>query len=84
MPSATITSKGQVTIPKKIRDQLQLKPGDVLDFVVDKYRKIHVVPAKRSIDEAYGMLYREGQEALTIEEMDEGVSEYFRQKYKIE
>lgn len=29
---AILTSKGQITIPVKIRSRLQLKPGDVLDF----------------------------------------------------
>lgn len=29
---ATLTSKGQITIPVKIRSRLQLKSGDVLDF----------------------------------------------------
>jgi AbrB family looped-hinge helix DNA binding protein len=29
---ATLTSKGQITIPLKVRNKLRLKPGDVLDF----------------------------------------------------
>ncbi len=29
---ATLTSKGQITIPRAIRERLNLKPGDVLDF----------------------------------------------------
>ena len=29
---ATITSKGQVTIPVRVRRNLNLKPGDILDF----------------------------------------------------
>lgn len=29
---ATITSKGQITIPKKVRQRLNLEPGDVLEF----------------------------------------------------
>jgi len=32
MASATITSKGQVTIPKEVRDALQVHAGDVIDF----------------------------------------------------
>lgn len=30
--NATLTSKGQITIPLKVRKRLNLKPGDVLDF----------------------------------------------------
>ena len=32
---ATITSKGQVTLPKPIRDRLHLKPGDKIDFMLE-------------------------------------------------
>jgi len=28
-----VTSKGQVTVPKRIRDRLRLKPGDKVDFI---------------------------------------------------
>lgn len=82
MATATITSKGQVTIPKKIRDKLGLKPGDTLNFEVEDNRTISV-KRKKSIDEAFGMLQRENQEALTIEDMNEGVAEYFRKKYGV-
>lgn len=34
MPASTITSKGQVTVPKAIRERLGLEEGDVLDFTV--------------------------------------------------
>jgi antitoxin PrlF len=30
--STTVTSKGQVTIPKPIRDRLNIKPGSAVDF----------------------------------------------------
>ncbi|MEX1255367.1 MAG: AbrB/MazE/SpoVT family DNA-binding domain-containing protein [Dehalococcoidia bacterium] len=35
MPTAKVTSKGQVTIPKKVRDGLGIRPGDELAFVQD-------------------------------------------------
>jgi AbrB family looped-hinge helix DNA binding protein len=82
MATATLTSKGQVTIPKKIRDKLGLKPGDKIDFEVDENGKLQVMTKKYSIADMAGMLYRPGQKAKSIEEMNEGVAEYFREKYK--
>ena len=32
MPTATITTKGQITIPLAVRKKLGLKPGHILDF----------------------------------------------------
>lgn len=34
-PTSRITSKGQTTIPRQVRQQLSLKPGDVLVYEVD-------------------------------------------------
>ena len=34
MPTSTITSKGQTTVPKEIRDALDLEPGDKLTWEV--------------------------------------------------
>ena len=34
MPSATVTRKGQITLPKAIRDQLRLCVGDRVDLIV--------------------------------------------------
>ncbi|MDZ7808340.1 MAG: AbrB/MazE/SpoVT family DNA-binding domain-containing protein [Gracilimonas sp.] len=82
MATATITSKGQVTIPKKIRDKLGLKPGDKVDFEVNDKGKLEVSTKTYSIMDTAGMLYRPGQKAKTIEEMNEGVADYFRKKYK--
>jgi AbrB family looped-hinge helix DNA binding protein len=52
MPT-TLTVKGQVTIPKQIRDALNLKPGSQLDFAVNKdgqvvLRKIGGKPARNT------------------------------------
>ena len=82
MPTATITSKGQVTIPKKIRDQLQLKPGDTIDFEIDSFNRVRISAKKRHHSELYGILYREGQKPRTIEEMNEGIAKYIIEKYK--
>ncbi len=49
MPT-TLTSKGQVTIPKQIRDALDLEPGCSVDFAVNREGDvvIHKVGARRA------------------------------------
>jgi AbrB family looped-hinge helix DNA binding protein len=42
MPSTTVTSKGRVTIPKAIRDRLQVDAGDQIDFVVTEHGDVVV------------------------------------------
>lgn len=48
--ATTLTSKGQVTIPKRIRDALNLLPGSSLEFAVNKDGEvvIHKVGARTS------------------------------------
>ncbi len=43
--STTLTSKGQVTIPKHIRDALHLQPGGVVQFAVNPSGEVVVQPA---------------------------------------
>ena len=82
MPTSILTSKGQITIPKRIREELRLQTGDELLMEIDSNSNITLKPIKKSADEAFGLLYRKEQEPLSVEEMDSRVSEYFRQKYK--
>ncbi len=42
---STVTSKGQVTIPKEIRDLLHIRSNDKVDFVLDG-EKVLLVPVK--------------------------------------
>lgn len=45
--STTLTSKGQVTIPKAIRDLLGLKAGSAVDFVVAEDGRVVLSPARQ-------------------------------------
>jgi antitoxin PrlF len=49
MATATITSKGQITLPKQVRDRLGLEAGDRIDFVVAADGRYSLVPVKASI-----------------------------------
>lgn len=46
---STVTSKGQVTIPKEIRDLLHIRTNDKVDFVLDG-EKVVMVPVKTLLD----------------------------------
>ena len=46
MPTA-LTIKGQVTIPKRVRDALQLTPGDAVEFAVNREGQVIVHKAGR-------------------------------------
>ena len=48
--ATTLTSKGQVTIPKQIRDALELAPGSAVEFTVNRAGEvvIHKVGARAS------------------------------------
>ena len=52
MVDATVTSKGQITIPKPVRDRMGLKPGDLVEFVEDDgqirmLKKVSASPLRR-------------------------------------
>ncbi len=74
MASTTITSFGQVTIPKEIRDYLKLDNGSKVDFVIDSDGAVKVIPLNVPSEALSGMLHRPGMKASTIEEMDEAIA----------
>ena len=43
--TTTLTSKGQVTVPKRIRDALQLSPGAAVEFAVNAGGEVVLRPA---------------------------------------
>ncbi len=69
MASATLTSKGQTTVPKKIRDHLRLRPGDRLEFVIEQGGRVIVLPASFDAAELAGILPRP-KRPVSLEEMD--------------
>jgi len=73
MSQATITTKGQVTIPKAVRDRLDLRAGDRLDFVVNDSGEAVIRRVSRSVGEVRGLLAHRGKVSLTVEQMDEAV-----------
>ncbi|MBC1218945.1 AbrB/MazE/SpoVT family DNA-binding domain-containing protein [Nostoc sp. UCD121] len=75
MASATITTKGQVTIPKEIRDYLNLDTGSKVDFVIDENGIVKLIPLNISIKSLSGILHRPGMKSATLEEMETAIKE---------
>lgn len=80
MPKATITSKGQVTIPKVVRDRLGLRAGDRLDFRIDSMGDLMVKPLTRDdeLPSLAGFLDDRVpvRRNLTVEEMSREMEEF--------
>jgi antitoxin PrlF len=70
---ATLTSKGQVTIPKAVRDALHLRTGDRLDFILEADGSVRVLPITGSVKRLKGMLPKPPR-PLTVEEMDDAIA----------
>lgn len=77
---ATITSKGQVTIPRDVRDRLGVRPGDKVRFVVNSDVRVEIRPVELSIQRLFGILGKPPRSA-TIEEMDEGIRRAVVERY---
>ena len=74
MATATMTSKGQMTLPKEIRDDLHLAPGDQIDIVKEGSRYV-LRPRNVRAEDLFGILYRAGDPPMTLDEMDEAVGQ---------
>ena len=79
MALATLTKKGQVTIPKEIRDSLGLHKGDKLEFVIDKNGGANLRPVCKKVDDVFGRLHKPERKSLSVEEMDDII----RQKIQV-
>jgi AbrB family looped-hinge helix DNA binding protein len=74
MELSTITSKGQITIPKAIREKLMLCTGDKIEFVLTKDREALIRPVTQTVDELFGKLHKPGIKAVPVEAMDQAIA----------
>ena len=80
MVTATLTSKGQITIPKAVRESLHLHTGDRIAFVVHGDLEATLKPVTKSVDEVFGRLHRAAQPRRSVEEMKVAVAEKIRSR----
>lgn len=80
MSQATLTSKGQITIPKDVRDRLGLESGDQVNFIVLENGRVLMQPASVRVTELKGILYKKGRRAVTVEKMNAAVAKRMSRK----
>ena len=66
---ATLTSKGQTTIPKEIRDSLHMKEGDLMTFTLLPDGTVLMRVKNKSAMEVAGRLHKKGRKALAVEDL---------------
>lgn len=71
---ASMTSKGQVTIPVATRRRLGLRTGMKLDFVINEREHIEMVPLVNSVSQLKGMVPKPSR-ILTVDDMDAAVAD---------
>ena len=80
MPSATVTSKGQITIPREVRERLQLKMGDRVDFLINEDGRVLMEPASFPVTDLKGILHRAGRKKVSIDEMNAAIRARFAKR----
>jgi AbrB family looped-hinge helix DNA binding protein len=74
MGAATLTSKGQITIPVQVRTALGVNAGDRVEFVEMEKGKFAIIAATRSVRELNGLLYRKERKPVSIAEMNAAIA----------
>ena len=79
MNTGTITSKGQLTMPKELREKLALKPGDKVYWTYED-GGVMIRPKNRPIMDLAGFLHDPGRKAMSDEELETAVGDAVAQR----
>lgn len=74
MTTATITTKGQITIPASVRQALAVDTGDRVEFVEIEPGQFLFMAANRSVTELRGM-FGKPKKPVSVEEMNRVIAE---------
>jgi AbrB family looped-hinge helix DNA binding protein len=71
---ATLTRKGQITLPKSLREQLHLQPGDTIEFIIGEQGEIKLLPVTSPITKLKGILPTP-KKILTLDDMQDAIAD---------
>lgn len=72
MTTATLTSKGQITLPKSVRERLGVEAGDRIEFI-ESDQGFLVVPATRDISALKGLVPKPGK-PVSLQAMNRAIA----------
>ncbi len=73
MPESTLTSRGQTTVPRAVREALHLGPGDKLRYRILDNGEVRLLRSQ-PVAELAGLLHRPGQAAVSLKDMDRAIA----------
>ena len=76
--TATLSDKGQVTLPKALREQLGTQPGSRLAFRVATAGSLTVQVLAKGSEGLFGLLAKLGEPTRSLEDMDHAITEAVR------
>jgi antitoxin PrlF len=77
---STVTDKGQVTLPKAIRDLLSISAGTRIDFEVQPDNTLKARVLTRGATGLFGLISRAGEAARSLDEIDTGIAAAVNQR----
>ena len=69
-----VTSKGQITVPKPIREHLNLSRGDRIEFLIGINGEVTIMPAAADVRKLKGMVRKPGK-PVTIADMNRAIED---------
>lgn len=70
---ASVSSKGQVTVPAEARRKLGLRAGSKVDFIINEHDHLEIIPVAHSVQDLKGMVPKPDR-TLSLEEMDAAIA----------
>jgi len=71
---STVTDKGQVTLPKALRDRLGIRPGSKVEFTLQGDDSLRVRVLSRGASGLFALLHVPGEAARSLDDIDAGVA----------
>lgn len=81
MALATLTTKGQVTLPKEIRESLKLHTGDKIEIILTENREAIIRPVSKKVDDIFCKLHKPGKKAVSLEELNHAIKNKIKDSF---